>query len=281
MAFGIKDLAAAIEARQAILFAGAGISMSVGLPSWRDLIAHMCQELGIDDDEIVAKNGTGYQTLAEYYRLSRGSIGPLRSWMDRHWAVSPELVRGSRLHDLIVELDFPIIYTTNYDRNLEVAYELHERPFVKIANAKDFTFATGTHTQIVKFHGDFEDDRSLVLTESDYFDRLSFDSPLDVKLRADALGRTVLFIGYSMTDPNIRLLLHKLWQTWKYSGYERDRPRSYVYMAKPSRIQEAILDSWGITVLTGEADDPGEALTAFLSDLRVLVDTRNREAPSG
>jgi hypothetical protein len=156
------------------------------------------------------------------------------------------------------------------DRNLEVAYELHQRPFVKIVNAKDLTFATGSHTQIVKFHGDFEDDRSLVLTESDYFERLSFDSPLDVRLRADALGRTVLFIGYIMTDPNIRLLLHKLWQTWKYSGYERDRPRSYVFMAKPSRVQEAILDSWGITVLTDEADDPEQALIRFLSNLREL-----------
>jgi hypothetical protein len=271
MAYGIRDLARAIEMRQAILFAGAGVSMSVGLPSWRDLIAHMCEELGVAEDEIGAKNGTGYQTLAEYYRLTRGSIGPLRSWMDRRWAISPERVRESRLHDLIVELDFPIIYTTNYDRNLEVAYELRERPFVKIANAKDLTFATGTDTQIVKFHGDFEDDRSLVLTESDYFSRLSFDSPLDVKLRADALGRTVLFIGYSMTDPNIRLLLHKLWQTWKHSGYERDRPRSYVFMANPSPVQEAILDSWGITVLTEEADDPEQALISFLSSLRELL----------
>lgn len=275
MAYGIRDLANAIEARQAILFAGAGVSMSVGLPSWRDLIAHMCQELGVSEDEIAAKNGTGYQTLAEYYRLTRGSIGPLRSWMDRHWAVSPERVRESHLHDLIVDLDFPIIYTTNYDRNLEVAYELHQRPFVKIANAKDLTIATDARTQIVKFHGDFEDDRSLVLTESDYFSRLSFDSPLDVKLRADALGRTVLFVGYSMTDPNIRLLLHKLWQTWKSSGYERDRPRSYVFMANPSRIQEAILDSWGITVLTEEADNPEEALISFLSGLRELMGTQD------
>jgi hypothetical protein len=47
-----------------------------------------------------------------------------------------------------------------------------------------------------------------VLTETDFLNRLSFDSPLDIKLHADALGRTVLFIGYSMTDPNIRLLLH-------------------------------------------------------------------------
>ena len=42
--------------------------------------------------------------------------------MDRTWSVSEERVRGSRLHELIVELDFPLIYTTNYDSNLEVAF---------------------------------------------------------------------------------------------------------------------------------------------------------------
>src|SRR3954463_15916107 len=91
-------------------------------------------------------------------------------------------------------------------------------------------------TQIVKFHGDFDDDGSLVITETDYFNRLAFDAPLDVKFRSDALGKTVLFIGYSMTDLNIRLLLHKLWRTWQVSGYERDRPKSFVFMARGNRL---------------------------------------------
>lgn len=46
---------------------------------------------------------------------------------------------------------------------------------------------------IVKFHGDFDDDASLVLTESDYFERLDFDTPLDSKFQADVLGRSILF----------------------------------------------------------------------------------------
>ncbi|TIQ16998.1 SIR2 family protein, partial [Mesorhizobium sp.] len=87
---------------------------------------------------------------------------------------------------------------------LEVAFEVHDRPFVKVANAKDIAKVNGEGTQIIKYHGDFDDDASLVLAESDYFERLSFESPLDVKFRADALGRTVLFIGYSMSDMNIR-----------------------------------------------------------------------------
>lgn len=263
----LDELARAINRRRAILFAGAGLSMGVGLPSWQKLIDHMADDLGIDPDAQGAP-GISYQTLAEYYRIERGSIGPLRSWMDREWKVSPERVRESRVHQLIIELDFPLIYTTNYDRNLEVAFELHDKPFVKIANAADLAMTVSGETQIVKFHGDFDDDETLILTETDYFSRLSFDSPLDVKLRADAMGRTVLFVGYSMRDLNIRLLLHRIWETWARSGYERRRPRSFVFMPREDPVQRTVLSRWGITLVTAGGDDPEEALAAFLEDLR-------------
>jgi hypothetical protein len=259
-------LAQAVRERRAILFAGAGLSMSIGLPSWDQLIAHMREELGLAADE-----GASYQTLAEYYRLKIGSIGPLRSWMDRQWSVSDDAVRRSKAHQLIVELDFPIIYTTNYDANLEAAYRAHGRDFVKIANARDIAKASDATTQIVKFHGDFEDDQSLVLAETDYFDRLGFTSPLDVKFRADALGRTLLFVGYSMSDLNIRLLLHRLWQTWRESGYQQHRPRSFVFMANTDEVQASVLGQWGVTVLDGQDEEPGQALVKFLTSLKAQV----------
>jgi hypothetical protein len=73
--------------------------------------------------------------LAEYYRIKHGNIGALRNWLDRHWKVASDRVAKSDIHRLIVELDFPAIYTTNYDRNLEVAFEKHGRGFARIANA--------------------------------------------------------------------------------------------------------------------------------------------------
>jgi hypothetical protein len=152
-----------------------------------------------------------------------------------------------------------------------VAFEIHGNEFVKVCNARDVARAREDVTQIVKFHGDFDDDDSLVLTETDYYDRLSFDSPLDIKFRADALGRPILFIGYSLSDLNIRLLLHRLWQTWKRSGYATDRPRSFVFMARRNPIEEAVLANWRITALTGESDDVQEALAAFLERLNAIV----------
>jgi hypothetical protein len=273
----LDDLARSVRQRRAILFVGAGVSMVVGLPSWQALIDHMMEELEIPEASR-GRPGLDHPILAEYYRLRRGTIGPLRSWMDREWKVSEERVRESRIHELIVSLDFPLIYTTNYDRNLEVAFELAQKPFHKISNARDLTQADRAGTQIVKFHGDFDDDSSLVLTEADYFARLNFDSPLDVKFRADAMSRTLLFIGYSMSDLNIRLLLYRIWETWSRSAYERNRPPSYVFLPRANPAQEAVLNSWGITVLSSEVPDPEEALTDFLERLHGRVDDLSKEA---
>jgi hypothetical protein len=266
-------LADAIRKRHAILFVGAGVSMSIGLPSWDALVDHMLEELKMDRSVIEGMNG-GYQILAEFYRLNQGGMAPLRAWLDETWRDSSKRISTSLAHKLIVELDFPIIYTTNFDRNLEAAFELYNRPYARIANARDIASATDGATQIIKYHGDLEDEDSLILTETDFLDRLSFDSPLDIKFRADALGRTVLFIGYSMSDPNIRLLLHRIWGTWKKSGFEKYRPQSFVFMPASNPVQEAVLAHWGITALTADGTkSPDAALISFLTDLKHRANT--------
>jgi hypothetical protein len=272
----LTDLGAAVAERRVILFAGAGISMSVGLPSWDELLAQIGLELDIDPRALLGPD-LNYHTLAEYYRIKRGSIGPLRSWMDRHWSVGEKQVAQSEVHRIIVELDFPIIYTTNYDRNIEVAFLAHDKPFVKISNASDITKIRENETQIVKFHGDFDEDASLVFAETDYLERLAFNSPLDVKFRADAMASTVLFVGYSMSDLNIRLLLYRIWKTWRESGYEHDRPKSYVFMVQPNPVQEAVMAQWGITPIIGAADAPSDALVTFLRALSREADIGKAE----
>jgi hypothetical protein len=266
----VQDLIEAIKERQAILFAGAGVSMTVGLPSWRTLVEHVAKELDLDLSKI-PQTDINHLTLAEFYRLKQGSIGPLRSWMDRNWTISEDVLKASRVHELICELDFPVVYTTNFDRNLETAFELHGKEFVKIVNAKDIARIRDGIPQIVKYHGDFDDDESIVIAETDYLDRLSFESPLDIKFRADALGKTILFIGYSMTDLNIRFLLHRLWKMWSDSGFERNRPQSYVFVLRPNPIEEAVLGQWGLQVLTERDCPPGQALEVFLTRLSERV----------
>jgi hypothetical protein len=62
--------------------------------------------------------------------------------------------------------------------------------------------------------------------------------------RMVAIGMTILFVGYSLSDLNIRFLLHRLWKTWRMSGFERDRPQPFVFMIQRNPIEEAVLGQW-------------------------------------
>lgn len=271
----MRELANAIREKEALLFVGAGVSMNLGVPSWAELTAHMAEALGFDPEEF-ARLGDP-QTLAEFYVLHAGSIGPLRSWMDVEWhRDAVEKVRRSEIHRLIVELGFPVIYTTNYDRYLELAHEAHGARYTKIANLGEMSAPQPGVTQIVKFHGDFEDDGSIVLTESSHFERLQLEGPLDLKLRSDLLGRVALFIGYSVSDVSVRYLIYRLHKLWTGSAYAQGRPPAYVYLGRHNPAQARVLSSWGIVPLVADSDDVGEGLKQLLESLKAEVNRPGR-----
>ena len=261
----LEQLRAAYERDEVILFVGAGVSLSLGLPPWSQLIDHMAEALGFEAAEF--RNYGSYLALAEYYRLQHGNIGPLRSWMDRQWHAGDIRIERSRVHELIVQGRFRLIYTTNYDRWLENAFDHHGRPYVKVVSVADLQRLNPDVTQIVKFHGDFENDESIVLDETSYFRRLDFESPLDLKLRADVLGRTVLFVGYSLTDINIRYLFYKLARLWQTAMPTVPQPRSYIFTPSPNPVQEAVLRQWGIEMIWLDREDPSQALIEFMESV--------------
>lgn len=260
----MSTLAQAVAEKKVILFVGAGVSMNLKLPSWQELVAYMAGELNYDPE--IFQTFGDHLELAEYYQLQMSSIGRLRSWIDREWHAGID-IGSSAVHRLIAELDFPIIYTTNYDRWLEKALEAHGKPCTTIRNVGDITKIHDGVTQVVKFHGDPEDDDSIVLTESSYFRRMDFESPLDIKLRSDILGKSALFIGYSLNDLNIRYLLYKLHMLWSGTRFNDVRPDSYIFITKPNPVKEAIWRKRGVETIASKHDDPGKGLTDFLEEL--------------
>jgi hypothetical protein len=257
----------AYRERRLILFVGAGVSMALGLPSWSQLVAHMAEELGYDA-EVFRTYGSDL-ALAEFYRITKGRMGPMRSWMDREWharSVSTD-ISTSRAHELIATSNFELIYTTNYDRWIERAFHHHKRPCSVIASVDDIATAVHGTTQIVKFHGDFDDDASIVLDETSYYERLGFESPLDIKLRSDVLGRSVLFVGYSLNDINIRYLFFRLANLWKKSSRGAVQPMSFILTSRPNPIQQAVLAQWNIQMISPEEDDPSQGLIRLLERL--------------
>lgn len=259
------DLIESARQRTLILFIGSGVSVNLGLPPFDRLTDLIAEELGYAPD--VFKLLGSYQELAEYYQIEKLGLGLLRSKLDREWHGKDIDIENSYVHRLIPEVEAPLVYTTNYDRWIEAAYDRLGRPYQPIVTVADTKKIREGVTQIVKFHGDFSEDASLVLTESSYFERLDFESPLDIKLRADALGRSILFLGYSLRDINIRLLMFKLNKLWEASELGRARPRSYIVLWRSNPVQEAVLRDRGIEPVVTDGEDAGQGLANFLQEL--------------
>lgn len=247
-------------------FVGTGLSRPLGLPTWDQLIDVIAKELDYDP-KVFKCNGDNLQ-LAEYYVATEGSIGPLRSLMDKEFNPLDEEIARSRAHSALVEMNLPLIYTTNYDEIIERAFELKGRPCHTISNIDGIASAPPDVTHVVKFHGAFSDDASLVLTESSYFERLQFESAIDIKLRADTLGRTLLFIGYSLSDVNIRYMLyklHKLRDQVKRPG--KRTPSAYLTTFGTGEIQRTLLARWDVSIIDLDPVDKSKSLDEFLEAL--------------
>jgi len=251
-----------------IPFIGAGLSINLGLPSFSGLIDQIAEELGYDP-KVYKLSGNNLQ-LAEYYVAIKGSIGPLRSIMDRDFNPSNNHIKSSVAHTALAELGFPLIYTTNYDDIIERSFKLWKKPVFTVANIDNIGMAPANATQVVKFHGAFSDDSSLVLTESSYFERLAFESALDIKLRADMLGKCLLFIGYSLDDVNVRYMLYKLFKLRQLIKTDANKriPSAYLTTFGSNEIQKTLLAHWNVTIIELDPADKKTSIENFLKGLQ-------------
>ncbi|WP_162260186.1 SIR2 family protein [Terrabacter sp. Root181] len=267
-----------------IPFVGAGLSMSLGLPSWTDLLRSVSAKIsGIPDfDEINASCGGDPLKAAEYLYVATGKeIGPLRQKISNVISRPDVDASTSSAHVELVNLNASRIYTTNYDDLIERTFDALNASYQLIATPRHISQSLATGTQIIKFHGDLQWETSLVFTESSYFERLQFESPLDVKFRSDLLGNSVLFLGYGFSDTNVRVMWHRLMSMMR--GVESDeRPKSYIVRVDRNPVREALDAAAGIetVVLTDAiADDLNVRMSRFLAELREcgsLGSQRNR-----
>ena len=264
------DLAQRLARRQVILFVGAGVSMALKLPSYAALIREIGGHLGFDGP--IFEGMGDYLTLAEYYHLQKDGLKELQRLLQSKWDMPEKEVAESAVHQAIVQLGCNVIYTTNFDSFLERVHRAKGRKYKRIVSVKDMVNVDDDAVHIVKLHGDLTVPSGMVFTETSYFERLSFESPLDVKLRADALGKSLLFIGYSLADINIRYLMFRLQRQWENEPELDLRPKSYVFLTRPNPVQSDVLKSRGVEAIVAESTDATQSLADFLTELRLAAD---------
>jgi hypothetical protein len=277
----------AARERKIIPFIGAGFSKNISphMPNWGEVMGLVAKTLGYDPD-VLNLHGD-YLQIAQYLKI-RGKEGIVYSELQNLFHLPTMSAGASKPHRLLPYIDAPAIFTTNWDYWIERSFEYEGVPYIKIVGPRDFydrevvtpnISATSSPlyddsrrhrilkdypaTVIVKFHGDFTDHQSVVFTEDKYFDRMAFEDPLDLFLRSEILGRSVLFVGYSFTDRNIRFIWHRLRRIMASVPDRAKRP-SYLITSGASGVQQEIMQQLGIHLIQVPPDSVSDGISEVL-----------------
>ena len=166
--------------------------------------------------------------VAQYLAVARDDMFPKEDIQQQFENVShPDYSRRDEPHALLADLKLPIYITTNYDSFMTLALENRGRNPVREFCRWNRFFDLGTapafesgytpsqaNPLVYHLHGHYEFPQSIVLTEDDYLDflvHLSSDHELlPAPVRTALAGTSMLFIGYSLSDWNFRVLFRGL-----------------------------------------------------------------------
>lgn len=230
----LRPVAQSMRAGKGKALVGAGASVPSGLRSWLGLLAPVVKEgLGIE-----LTKWDDLTEIAEFY-AARVSGGRDRLVT----AIAADIARPNApcaIHTALAALPLAECWTTNFDTLLEESMPGH----AVVGSDADLVLASrGPKPLLVKMHGSLtsplptqEQIQRLVLTRDD-FDLFRERHPrLWSRLVSGYLGGAMLFVGLSLTDPNMRLL-QKLARAAQDSGVDTS---SVVVMKVPDHEQDRL-----------------------------------------
>jgi hypothetical protein len=275
----IPQLRKAHREHRLIPFIGAGFSAPLQLPSWSQLMQWMGAGLQFDPPELFEIHGNALQ-LAGYFDLEHpdrlpGFISEMRRRF--HDPAVDKRRRSSIQHQALAACDFRAIYTTNFEHHIEKALrDWDKKKKVSVlTRLEDFMRPVDPSAcSVIKFHGDLAYPETIVLTESQFFDRHRLEAAPDQRLRSDLLGNVFLFLGYSFSDPNIRYIWHRMDRLRKESrestGTSASTPpqlRSYWVTFGAGLVQPRLLEEWHIDVIELDASNKSKSVAELLTAL--------------
>lgn len=210
-----------------ILFAGAGFSRRyLKTPDWAALLAYFTQwtphvydyyrsraadrlpEVGTliaqDFHEVWFTDDDFETSRNEFAVHCKSPADPIKYEIARY------LKSFDGIYDELEELDslrrvsLEAIITTNYDSLLEKIFESYTVFSDQDSLILDSIYGAG---EIYKIHGTLESPRSLVITSEDYNHFKERNLILAAKLLTLIVEHPVIFLGYSLSDENVRTIL--------------------------------------------------------------------------
>lgn len=234
-----------------IALVGAGISAGAGYPTWNglmDLFHKTISELPTPPDapKYIQQLARVTDPLwrAEEYRRLIGKAG----YEALIWSTfRPKTGPVTKVLQSLVNLDFGHVLTTNYDISLETAYQSGNSAVITInwtdrQKVGDFLREVSRHggkRYLVYLHGKFDAPDNVVLTERDYVNRYLLGDEASKKLFAIFMVSPVVFIGFSLTDPELTHLIRAT------QGYvQAAAPTHFVILALKADQDEGAIAGW-------------------------------------
>ena len=186
--------------------------------------------------------------LARYWQAIRAAVdGP-----------NDDRFEPSSLFQALLDLEPKIVFTTNYDKLFEVASRSGFASHSYTSEDLGHDLRLGEPV-LVKLHGSTDQIKDIILTRTDYAQLMRRGREVFDALRALSLTSTILFVGYTLDDPDVQLVLQAVGRTGM-------SPEAH-FMLSPEPDSAARIpvfkDSYGVSVLTYAAGDHAQVETAI------------------
>ena len=212
-----RNLARVIQSERPLALVGAGCSVPAGYPTWDGLLSLLEKRLPPLTPKYLGFLRKETDTLwrAEEYR-NYIAEAEYRQFLSDTFAPKPEAnIDTARA---LVRLNFGHVLTTNYDPVLEHAFAREGKPMPETLNWADdddvrkliCSVHSPSPQMLMYLHGKYDRPRSIVLTERDYTERYVRNDDTVRKLFAVFATQRVVFIGFSLEDPDLMTLLREV-----------------------------------------------------------------------
>jgi hypothetical protein len=201
-----------------IAMIGAGTSVRLGYPNWNGLLDRLDAEAVAAVRDQTPPPATDYPDMLWRAQEYRRRIGDARFGMVLREIFRPTGKIDACLDDL-VRLPFSHFITTNYDPALEEAHLRVFRREPQVVNWDDRDEVVEFITRVadplyrrryVHLHGRWDRPESIVLSDADYTRRYVQSDDTPKKLFAIFALRRFVFIGFSLSDPDLMAVLREV-----------------------------------------------------------------------
>lgn len=223
-------------------FVGAGVSALSGAPTWKALIHAISDKLGRTRKNEYSSDENLQIPQMFYYSLGENKEEYYRFVKEQLYSAS---LLPNTIHREMLNLNPVSFITTNYDTLLEDAAVQYCQSFKVVSQDEDVPTIFGDRF-ILKLHGDFKHN-NFVLKEEDYLNYSENFKLIETLVKSIFSTNTVVFIGYSLNDYNIKLILN--WTKTLLKGSFREPIFLYVGSSALTDTELIYQQSKGLTVV--------------------------------